>query len=94
MRNAQRHVERRADVALSGQVVDFIRPNFEKNRDQAVYIKDVAVVHMELQRGGCIALAGVKFLVKAVHEQMLYAALVERRRVALDAVHFITLKTA
>jgi hypothetical protein len=79
-------------VALSRQVVDFIGANFEKNGDQAVYIKDVAVVHVELQRGGCVALAGVKFLVQAVHEQMLYAALVERRGVALDAVHFITLK--
>ncbi len=49
-------------------------------------------MHMELQRGGCVTLAGVKFLVQTVHEQMLYAALVEGRRVALDAVHFITLK--
>ena len=48
-------------------------------------------MHVKLQRRQSVPLAGVDFLIQAVHEQMLDAALVESGCVPLDAVNFITL---
>ncbi len=78
-------------MALSGQVVYFIGPNLQKHRDQAIHVKDIAVVHMKLQRRHRVPLAGVHFLIQAVHKQMLDAALIESGCVPLDAVDFVTL---
>ena len=90
-RNIHWHIERCADVALSSQVIYFIGPDFDEHRNQTVDIKDIAIVHVKLQRSSGVPLSSVNLLIQAVHEQMLDAALVESRRVALDAVNFVTL---
>ena len=59
-------------MALSGQVIDFIRSNFKEHRDQAVDIKDVAIVHMKLQGSynfrAAASSTSVDFLIQAMHK--------------------------
>jgi hypothetical protein len=88
-----RHVKRRADVALSRQVVNFVWLHFDKNRNQAVDIEDIAIVHVKLQGSrSSICATCVIFLIQTVHEKMLDATLIEGGCVALDAVNFVSLR--
>ena len=79
-------------MALSRQVVYFVRPHFKKNGDQAINIEHVAVMHVKLQRGGSVPAARLNFLIQTVHKKVLDAALIESGCVALDAVNFVALR--
>jgi hypothetical protein len=92
IKTLHRHVKGRANVALSSQVVYFVWLHFDKNRNQAVNIKHIAIVHVKLQGRHGFCGACVMFLIQTVHEQMLDATLVESGCMALDAVNFVALR--
>ena len=79
-------------MALSRQVVYFVWLHFDKNGNQAVDIKDIAIVHVQPQWRQSVSAACVNFLIQALHEQMLDATLVESGCMTLDAVNFVTLR--